>query len=86
MTTLTLEVDDWMKIKKHVVNDYGAKTALISWALQRELGFTVRVHHEWVDSDKFSSGNKTSIKLDFVDEPSYTFFTLKYMNNDNNLL
>jgi hypothetical protein len=52
--------------------------------MQRELGFTTRLHREWIAEDGAGQydgyGNyQESIYLDFVDDAKETFFRLKYL-------
>jgi hypothetical protein len=53
--------------------------------MQRELGFTTRLHREWLVENN-SGGEydgygdyQESIYLDFVDDNKETFFRLKYL-------
>lgn len=74
MTTLVFTHKDWKHLKNRIYEEYGDRIFLISWRLDRELGFTVRTHREWLDQ----SGWNSTIRLDFKDPARATFFQLKY--------
>lgn len=61
-------------LKDQLVADYGMRI-LLSWVSRRELGFTIRSHRPY--------SGREQIFLDFYDEPSKTFFLLKYFNHEN---
>lgn len=75
-------IEDWYRIKEKIKQDFGVATAVISWRLKRELGFTVREHQVPVSFDTvdsfFSSGRE--VHLDFFNESAHSWFVLKYLN------
>lgn len=75
MTTLIYSYPEWKRLKERIQQEYGDKIFLISWRLQRELGFTVRNHKEWIDKLGIL---QRDIRLDFKDPAQATFFKLKY--------
>ena len=87
MTTLTFTLNEWKAISRQIKEEYGEAFFAISWRVKRTLGFTVRNHAEYVTLTNPLSGKTiegqwtklTTIKLDFVDEPSMTFFRLRYL-------
>ena len=56
--------------------EHGDSVILISWKLKDTLGFTVRRHREY---NPINGHMVDDIRLDFYDEPSITFFQLKYL-------
>lgn len=81
---------DWESVSSQLVKEYGP-SIMISWAMRRELGFTVRRHRglvKWselyseeqsVDSElrnKFCYSDQ--VHLDFYSESALTYFLLKY--------
>jgi len=77
--TLTLSEYQWNKIYHQIREEYGDTVVIISWKLRETLGFTVRRHRDY---DKTLGHMVNDIRLDFYDEPSITFFQLKYLNTD----
>jgi hypothetical protein len=82
----------WTKIRDQISKTYPPSVLLIRNRMREVLGFTVREHEEWVDSDVDVNdvGYRckwciTSIHLDFYDKPKRTMFLLKYSDflNDN---
>jgi hypothetical protein len=75
MTTIVLTNQAWKNLKRRVIKEYGDGIFLISWRLQRELGFSVRRHVF------FNQNNEqvTDTRLDFDDPAQATFFQLKYL-------
>jgi hypothetical protein len=73
---------DWDRIKEKIKQDFGVATAMISWRLKRELGFTVRDHRvpmSWDTTDSFFSSGR-EVHLDFFNEAAHSWFVLKYLN------
>lgn len=76
--------EDWYRIKEKIKQDFGVATAVISWRLKRELGFTVREHQaqdSWDTTDSFFSSGR-EVHLDFFNEAAHSWFVLKYLNLD----
>lgn len=84
MSTITLKKDEWQTIREKIEQRHGKNIFLISWRLKRELGFTVRVHQEWIIdeptcTDRPLYGKKETIRLDFYDGSAETIFRLTYL-------
>ena len=82
---IILKPEQWQNvIKPRLVQDHGAKI-LISYVCQRELGFTVRQHEEWIRFVPPESGKLPrnrcikQVHLDFFNEAALTWFQLKYL-------
>jgi hypothetical protein len=75
MTTIVLTNQAWKNLKRRVIKEHGDGIFLISWRLQRELGFMVRRH------TFFNRNNEriSDIRLDFEDPAQATFFQIKYL-------
>lgn len=72
--SLLISKKDHQALLERLTAEYGMRIRL-SWVSRRELGFTIRSHRPW------GGGEQTF--LDFYDEPSKTFFLLKYFNHEN---
>lgn len=69
----------WEPIWQHILREIGPR-ATISWALKREMGFTVRHHRNGaVENDNGWMVPNIEIHLDFYDEAMQTFFIMKYL-------
>jgi len=80
MSTIKLQPKDWTAILVKIEQEYGRAIALISFAMKRELGFTVRYHRFWRPGTNDSFGEQiTEIHLDFDNESYATHFRLKYL-------
>ena len=77
------DVDDWKQIYANILLDYGMGMT-ISYRMRRELGFTYRVHQEWVEFDRTDGRPryyaKQQVHVDFYSEQAQTWFQLKYLN------
>jgi hypothetical protein len=78
--------DLWDPIRKKIVAEYGV-SHLFRWVSRRELGFTVRLHHNWITIDKNYYGDditprrwcQNQVHLDFFNDSALTWFQLKYL-------
>jgi hypothetical protein len=76
----------WEPIRKKILAEYGA-SHLLRWVSRRELGFTVRFHHNWITINKNSCGDditarrwcQNQVHLDFFNDSALTWFQLKYL-------
>ena len=76
----------WEPIKKKIVAEYGP-SHLLRWVMRRELGFTVRLHQNWITINKNSYGDditprrlyQNQVHLDFFSSSALTWFQLKYL-------
>lgn len=76
---------DWHPIYSQILRDYGMGMA-VRTRLRRELGFTYRMHQEWIEFDQ-SEGRarkycEEQVHLDFFNDSAQSWFQLKYMNRD----
>lgn len=77
---------DWHPIYSQILKDYGMGMA-VRTRLRRELGFTYRIHQEWIEFDQ-SEGRarkycEEQVHVDFYNEAAQSWFQLKYMNRDS---
>lgn len=93
MSTIILEVKDWLDIRDRIRAEHGDSMVIISYKLKRELGFTVRSYSEWRAGwdPRFGEPNwgmkevedpkylHEDIRLDFYDDALETMFRLKYL-------
>ena len=78
--------DLWNPIRQKIVAEYGA-SHLFRWVSRRELGFTVRFHHNWITINKNSYGDditprrwcQNQVHLDFFNDSTQSWFQLKYL-------
>lgn len=83
---LILTATSWNKIHSCILKDYPTSVVLIREKMKAVLGFTPRIHEEWIvyntaDRRNVGWGTKAcvqTIHLDFYSEPKRTFFLLKY--------
>jgi hypothetical protein len=76
----------WEPIKQKILAEYGA-SHLLRWVMRRELGFTVRLHQNWITINKNSYGDElvargycqNQVHLDFFSNSALTWFQLKYL-------
>jgi hypothetical protein len=75
---------EWEIIREKIKQDFGVATAVISWRLKRELGFTVRYHQAKMPGDTTNTYFYThqEVHLDFFNESAHSWFVLKYLNLD----
>jgi hypothetical protein len=94
MPTLKLTIDQWKRIRADLHTAHPKSVFMLKTKMQAVLGFTVREHNEWVESnavdptpDWLDTGqegwykgkhHEHSIRLDFYNERKYTMFLLKY--------
>lgn len=69
---ITFTPYEWQELRERMATDYGRGVLLLRGKTKRELGFTVREHH---DTDEY----RTIICLDFYDDAKETMFRLKYL-------
>jgi hypothetical protein len=75
---IKLTTTQWNNIKKQIAVNYPPSVLLIRQKMKSALGFTVRQHQEYIDSEIMYSGYKTTIHLDFYDDAQRTMFLLRY--------
>ena len=85
--SIRLTTGQWADIRQRIREEYPTQDSvlIIRSVMQRELGFTTRLHREWLVENN-SGGEydgygdyQESIYLDFVDDNKETFFRLKYL-------
>jgi len=84
--SIRLTTSQWHQIRQLIREEYPTRDSvlIIRSVMRRELGFTTRLHREWIPEDGAGQydgyGNyQESIYLDFVDDIKETFFRLKYL-------
>ena len=84
--SIKLTEQQWQDIRQRIKEDYPTQPSIliIRSAMRRELGFTERLHREWIPEEgtgQFDGyGNyQRSVYLDFFDDAKETFFRLKYL-------
>ncbi len=75
MSTLIFSQQEWKKLKFRICEEHGNEFFLIRYRVERELGFTIRNHREWLDQ----TGWNSTVRLDFKDPAQATFFQMKYL-------
>lgn len=74
------QLQDWHNLSGQLQAEYGPSILLSRDRCRRELGFTVRHHQVWIESNQ-EYYTKSQIHLDFYDTALQTFFMLKYLKN-----
>ena len=79
--TIQFTPKEWKPIRQRLKDEYAWKPSvlLIRETMKRELGFTIRMHRQWVEDGDMGSGYKDIVCLDFFDEQQETMFRLKYL-------
>jgi hypothetical protein len=87
---IILSEQNWDKLKYQLSQNYPKSVMLTRWKMREVLGFTDRLHTEYVDTrsmagefgmyPEYGSGRqpKRVVCLDFYDEAKKTMFLLKY--------
>jgi hypothetical protein len=81
MKPIVLSESVWYKLKYHLFQTQPKSVMLTRWKMREVLGFTDRLHSEWVNKpDQMGRMGYTErqVHLDFYDEAKRTFFLLKY--------
>jgi hypothetical protein len=85
--SIRLTTGQWADIRQRIREEYPTQDSvlIIRSVMQRELGFTTRLHREWLVENNTGGeydgygDYQESIYLDFVDDNKETFFRLKYL-------
>ena len=81
MKPIVLTEQTWMKIRYQLIQTHPKSVMLTRWKMREVLGFTDRLHTDWVNGVNKWGGigfERREIHLDFFDEVKRTFFLLKY--------
>ena len=81
MKALILTEQNWMKLRYQLFQTQPKSVMLTRWKMREVLGFTDRLHTEWVNEVNKWGGmgyEHREVHLDFYDEAKLTFFLLKY--------
>ena len=83
---IELTKQEWRPVWERIKSEYPRSVWMISYALKRELGFTVRKHQkqstvnwEYEIDSRGGITRPTVICLDFYDEQMEIYFRLKYL-------
>jgi hypothetical protein len=89
MKSIVLSEDNWLKLRHHLFQTQPKSVMLTRWKMKDVLGFTDRLHTEWINKPNRLGGmgyQERQVHLDFFDEAKQTFFLLKYtdwIRNEN---
>jgi hypothetical protein len=75
---LILSQKQWADIYNHIAKNYPPSVLLMREKMRSVLGFTSRTHQGWIKDGVHGVVCKTTIHLDFYNEPKRTMFLLKY--------
>jgi hypothetical protein len=82
MKPIVLEEEQWLKLRHHLYQTQPRSVMLTRWKMREVLGFTDRLHTEWIANKVNNWGGmgytQRQVHLDFYDEAKRTFFLLKY--------
>jgi hypothetical protein len=73
--------DQWGKLRTHLIQTQPRSVMLTRWKMREVLGFTDRLHTDWINKPNKWGGmgyQCRKVHLDFFDEAKRTFFLLKY--------
>jgi len=92
MKPIVMTEPAWLKLREHLFQTQPKSVMLTRWKMREVLGFTDRLHIEWIDNKVNKWGGtgyeQRQVHLDFFDEAKRTFFLLKYtdwIRNENSL-
>ena len=78
---IVLTEQNWSKLRYQLKQTQPKSVMLTRWKMKDVLGFTDRLHTEWINKPNKWGGmgyEQRQIYLDFFDEAKKTFFLLKY--------
>jgi hypothetical protein len=75
---IVLSEQNWAKLRFHLMETQPKSVMLTRWKMREVLGFTDRLHTEWVEKPDSEGYQRRQIYLDFFDEAKKTMFLLKY--------
>jgi hypothetical protein len=81
MKPIILTEQNWDKLRFHLVQTQPRSVMLTRWKMRKVLGFTDRLHTDWINKPNKWGGmgyEQRQVHLDFFDEAKLTFFLLKY--------
>jgi hypothetical protein len=81
MKPIVLSEQNWAKLRFHLMETQPKSVMLTRWKMREVLGFTDRLHTEWIEKPNKVGGmgyEQRQVHLDFVDEAKKTMFLLKY--------
>ena len=88
---IILSEQHWLDLRSHLFQTQPKSVMLTRWKMKQVLGFTDRLHTEWINKPNKWGGmgyEQRQVYLDFFDEAKQTFFLLKYtdwIRNENSL-
>jgi hypothetical protein len=92
MKPIVMSESAWLDLRAHLFQTQPKSVMLTRWKMREVLGFTDRLHTEWIDNKVNKWGGmgyeQRQVHLDFFDEAKRTFFLLKYtdwIRNENSL-
>jgi hypothetical protein len=87
MKPIVMSEPGWLNLRQHLFQTQPRSVMLTRWKMREVLGFTDRLHTEWIKKPNRYGGmgyTQRQIHLDFFDEAKRTFFLLKYTDWLNN--
>lgn len=78
---IILSEQNWAKLRYQLKQTYPKSVMLTRGKMKKVLGFTDRLHTEWINEPNKWGGmgyEQRQVHLDFFDEAKKTFFLLKY--------
>jgi len=81
MKPIVLSEQNWAKLRFHLMETQPKSVILTRWKMREVLGFTDRLHTEWIEKPNKVGGvgyEQRQVYLDFFDEAKKTMFLLKY--------
>lgn len=73
-----LTIGQWNLLRERLARDYPPSYIIMRSVMQRELGFTVRRHANWIQNRDNHGHYQDCIYLDWYNANLKTFFLLKY--------
>lgn len=81
LKAVKMSEQNWAKLRYHLFQTQPKSVMLTRWKMKKVLGFTDRLHVEWIEEPNRWGGmgyEERQVHLDFFDEAKQTMFLLKY--------
>lgn len=78
MSTVYMTEKNWQTVREILTAENPKSVMLISTRMREKLGFSVREHRHWTQTDGRYKFTEESIALDFYNESKYTMFLIRF--------
>lgn len=78
MSTVYMTEKNWRAVREILAAENKPSVMMISHRMKEKLGFSVREHRHWTQTDGKYKFTEESIALDFYNESKYTMFLIRF--------